>query len=300
VLVETLLYSTTTYLDQPVITIVDPNAEQLEACLEIRYPEISECADIRFVGGALEGTGRPISEQSLLDLAVTEPITACFVCLRNESTSLAAGLALRAIACRENWVEGPIFIRMSSKDAIFLCNPGVRHLEPAQLISFGESGPVNEEIARLANEDDALARKLHAAYSAKASAERPNKKNPWETLTDDIKESNRRVLRHVPALLSSSGYDIDAWLQNSDSGTSSLPSDAGTALDDPAQREALACLEHDRWNVDRRINGWRYSATHDPASKRHDCLIPYSELPDDIREYDRLVLDYISSILKQN
>jgi hypothetical protein len=51
--------------------------------------------------------------------------------------------------------------------------------------------------------------------------------------------------------------------------------------------EPLAEMEHNRWNAERLMGGWRYGATRDDRLKIHPCLIPFARLRDDIKGYDR-------------
>jgi hypothetical protein len=53
------------------------------------------------------------------------------------------------------------------------------------------------------------------------------------------------------------------------------------------QIESLAEREHARWNVERLIAGWVYGPTADKDKKISPYLVPWDELPDQIREYDR-------------
>ncbi len=51
--------------------------------------------------------------------------------------------------------------------------------------------------------------------------------------------------------------------------------------------EKLAENVHEMWAFGRINDGWRYSEKRDDAAKTHPCLVPYSQLPDSEREYDR-------------
>lgn len=51
--------------------------------------------------------------------------------------------------------------------------------------------------------------------------------------------------------------------------------------------EILAEQVHDRWAKGRMDEGWTYGPQRDDANKKHPCLVPYSELPDSEKEYDR-------------
>lgn len=51
--------------------------------------------------------------------------------------------------------------------------------------------------------------------------------------------------------------------------------------------ELLAKNAHDNWAIGRINEGWRYGANRDDILKTHPCLIPYEDLPEAEKEYDR-------------
>ncbi len=51
--------------------------------------------------------------------------------------------------------------------------------------------------------------------------------------------------------------------------------------------EALARNAHDHWALQRLAEGWTYGPQRDDQRKKHPCLVPYEQLPDSEREYDR-------------
>ena len=51
--------------------------------------------------------------------------------------------------------------------------------------------------------------------------------------------------------------------------------------------EKLAENVHDMWALGRLNDGWHYGENRDDAAKTPPCLVPYSQLPDSEREYDR-------------
>ena len=51
--------------------------------------------------------------------------------------------------------------------------------------------------------------------------------------------------------------------------------------------EALARNFHDVWAATRIAQGWRFGPERNDARKEHPCLIPYEELPEEERTYDR-------------
>lgn len=51
--------------------------------------------------------------------------------------------------------------------------------------------------------------------------------------------------------------------------------------------ELLAENTHDIWALKRMEEGWRYGPQRKDETKEHPCLVPYDELPDSEKEYDR-------------
>jgi hypothetical protein len=54
-----------------------------------------------------------------------------------------------------------------------------------------------------------------------------------------------------------------------------------------ALTERLAENAHDLWAAQRIADGWTFGPKRDDAAKKHPCLLPYAELPDSEKVYDR-------------
>lgn len=52
-------------------------------------------------------------------------------------------------------------------------------------------------------------------------------------------------------------------------------------------REAIAENAHDVWAVERQAQGWSYGEERNDELKTHPCLIPYEDLPEVEKAYDR-------------
>ena len=48
----------------------------------------------------------------------------------------------------------------------------------------------------------------------------------------------------------------------------------------------LAETEHGRWNVERLSYGWRYAEEKDVARRLSPYLIPWTEVPENIKQFD--------------
>jgi len=63
--------------------------------------------------------------------------------------------------------------------------------------------------------------------------------------------------------------------------------------------ERLAENAHDLWAAQRLAQGWRLGPERSDAEKLHPCLVPYGQLPDSEKEYDRITaLGTLKAILK--
>lgn len=63
--------------------------------------------------------------------------------------------------------------------------------------------------------------------------------------------------------------------------------------------ELLSRNTHENWAKARMHNGWSYGPHRNDEKKESPCLVPYEELPDSEKEYDRiLTLNLLKAILK--
>ena len=51
--------------------------------------------------------------------------------------------------------------------------------------------------------------------------------------------------------------------------------------------EKIAHNVHEVWAQNRLQDGWRYGEERDDDTKEHPCLVPYEELPESEKDYDR-------------
>ncbi|WP_033396989.1 RyR domain-containing protein [Desulfobacter curvatus] len=71
-----------------------------------------------------------------------------------------------------------------------------------------------------------------------------------------------------------------------------LPDDLNTLV------EMLAENNHDTWAEQRMREGWRFGSKRDDAHKTHPDLVPYNDLPESEKEYDRkMAVETIKVIL---
>jgi hypothetical protein len=123
-----------------------------------------------------------------------------------------------------------------------------------------------------------IARAIHEKYRRDQQGRKPASDpamQPWERLAEHLKESNRRQAEHIPVKLRAIGRTMAPAKERP----------AITAFT-PEEVELLAELEHERWVAERRAAGWT-AGPRDPERKTTPYLVPWADLAEEIREYDR-------------
>jgi hypothetical protein len=116
---------------------------------------------------------------------------------------------------------------------------------------------------------------------------------PWDNLNPMLQNSNLKQVAFYEYILKRVGlsirkadnpvlFDIEANLSNSYNNDLDV-SDDGVKVSD---YEALARLEHARWNAERLLEGWRYGRVKDISKKLNPCIISWNELDDGTKKYD--------------
>jgi len=63
-------------------------------------------------------------------------------------------------------------------------------------------------------------------------------------------------------------------------------------------RELLAKNSHDVWAIGRIADGWKYGPKRNDDRKENPCLVPYEDLPESEKEYDRsMAMETLKAIL---
>jgi ppGpp synthetase/RelA/SpoT-type nucleotidyltranferase len=136
---------------------------------------------------------------------------------------------------------------------------------------------------------DQMAATFHQSYVANSTGRLPDNMKPWPKLPETFKQANRDQASYSVRILEAAGYGVRE--------AESPVVYAFTDEDEP-RVEQMAEFEHGRWNADRLRNGWRHGP-RDNQRKLHDCLVPWSELPEGIRRYDREAVRKFPEILAQ-
>ena len=282
----------TTYLEKPRITVIDPQAGLRPgvASSRVRAPKSTPAAACAFIEGEIGGRAVwPRPAEIARDLRDAGPVTAAYVCLATDVDALSTAAVLQSLMRAVDIAMPPIFVRLRDANTVS-ANGGGRGFDA--LTPFGDLQSVLDASEFLSDAPDAAARAFCEAYRANLTPEqRMDPKNrsgfPCERLDETYRQANRDAAAHIAAKLSSAGIDPARWR-----GARGLPRlcDEETVFNGPGELEVLARLEHERWNAQRRMVGWRSTTQprKDEARLLQPYLLPYDDLTDEIKEYDRV------------
>ena len=140
---------------------------------------------------------------------------------------------------------------------------------------------------------DELAREI--AYRSWAEACRKAGRTPeyesFEQQPQLLQDSNVDQIRDIPAKLHALGYRMAPLGE--------VPEAERVTRFNPEEIEALAYLEHRRWCEERIRHGWIAGSPRDDERRIHPDLIPFDELPEQSKEYDRTAAKTILDILER-
>ncbi len=261
-----------------VMAVIDPEAKRVVDALKDRYPQLEHTAELRPIGEPFEHVDRAFLRATSWD--------AVFVCVDDDSGALDIGLQVRRLLGDD---ATPVVIELtrSSGLAELLRRPDVYD----GLSAFDLFELTLQPELLLGGTYEVLARAIHSEYAAEqrrqgATAASNPSLVPWEELPESLRESNRDQAAHIGAKLAAIGCAIAPltdW-------------DADRQTFDEADVERLAELEHERW-VDQRVrDGWT-AGPKDVEKKVSPYLIPWAQLSDDVKEWDRRAVRGIPGFL---
>ena len=162
-------------------------------------------------------------------------------------------------------------------DAIF---PKGLEIDAESLDSFAALTPQLRELSPrpLLRDLELLAIAIHARYNEKQLADHPERPlafPDFSSLPDDLKYSNLRQAQGIYDKLEMIGCEMRPKGKKG----------AIRAFSDE-QIELLAEHEHEQWMAERIARGWTLGE-RDVKNKRSPYLVPYAELTDEIKDYDR-------------
>ena len=111
---------------------------------------------------------------------------------------------------------------------------------------------------------------------------------PWDQLSESYREANRHQADHISVKLRAVECVVIS--------TNEVKSKPEANWSDE-EIETLSKMEHQRWNANRLLEGWQFG-TRDDFRKRHPNLVPWEDLDEATRDYDRNAVKQIPELIR--
>lgn len=264
---------------RPRVTAVGMEPAAMSA-IAAQHPEVDRLLRLECVAGveALPTDAIAASDPSLGP--------ALYVCPDDDVAAVRAGLLLR------RRLEG----RPARIVVVLEQRSGLTHLvrrDPSAggptVATFGLLDEACDPQVLLAGTTELLARELHEIYLHEhrgGDAAVDPALRPWSELPASLRASNRDQAAHVGVKLAAVGrvlVPLTSW-------------DVALRPFGDEEVELMARLEHDRWVAERTRAGWR-TGPRDPDRHTTPYLVPWEELSEEVREYDRMFVHQLPRLL---
>jgi hypothetical protein len=270
------------------ISVVDRRAEANRAALLFRYPRMGEVCDLEFHQlEAVSPEARALLEGWCADAT---RITSLAVCFDHEERALEIAVQLL-----------PLLMTSDVRLALRLAGQsGLAHLleasAPPELARRIRPFGMEDRFCQLAGlgeeASEQFARDIHQAYvkmrtAGGASAHHDPALLAWDDLPEDFRESSRQQADHIFIKLRAVGCEA------------APTGDTRPAVKfTPAEIELLAEMEHRRWVAERLLAGWVYGPKKDVERRENPNLVPWAQLTEEIKNYDRDTVGKMSDLLE--
>ncbi len=293
------------------VTVFDPNIEELKADFIARHPALMDAIDGAFMASDLRFDSGEGLEFLKKRREIAE-ICAAYVSINDANMPLSVAVAMKDRAARLDMFRCPIFLCAEHGAGL----PRVRHgpglmsekrdfdsearkqlenssatqslLCDLKLVSFGSWRDALDGSGLFEPMLDGQAQAFHNSYLKQANPDgfpsdrtRGPSEQDWTQLPDQYRISNRRAAAHIRAKAYAAGFDLAPWLEETSRGRYSheLPPAAeqlGQTTEEFVER--MSRLEHQRWTLDRLLNGWRPGDVRDDFRKVHNQLKAFDQL----------------------
>ena len=302
---QVMLTSIAGDLEMPRVTIVDRDAQRLQRQFATRRPGVCESLAVTFIEmdlGAVPLEGAYVGEQvaELVAAEAEDPLTAIFLTLPTPADNIRAALLLQRHYERNKTLAAPIFYRSRGTAGIDGSLLEITDVPDNADHGFIPLPSPDERLARfvLGEADlEKLARKLHENYLAGAGQSATASRS-WNNLPETMRRSNIRAADHLKAKLWTLGIG--------------LPLGEGLPVLSDEDRETLkqlresrksnkvlgklARIEHDRWMVDRQLDGWVYGPERDDTRRIHPKLVAFDDLSMTQEDIDKDVQQILTAV----
>jgi len=271
------------------ITCVDKIAWEKEQYIKSRYPALSGHCTLTMIETDINSKDF-LTGDFLKKIPPVPSVGMIYICMDNSEISINAAITLAEMPALKGI---PIIVRSTYDDGltrIFTSlaqnNPELSHIKTFPLVSNDCVKPLI-----IGGMREILSRAIHDNYRALRIAQNSSPiddpaMNPWYELDEDLKQSNRKQADHIYIKLRAVNCGLEPLI----------------SWDEPLfsftteEVEKLAELEHIRWVEERTADGWK-AGVKNKELKTTPWLIPYSRLPEEMKEFDRDPVRNIPALL---
>ncbi len=262
------------------VTVVDWEADGRAESLRLRYPRLGEVCEL--IPQSIDVRGAAFQRGDFLFNADGRcEITTMFVCLDDDSLGLSTALTLRQRVLEQ---DIPIVVRMEQDAGLARLVTGLHphdhRLENIHAFPLLDRTCTPDQL--LGGTHEIIARAIHEGYLGfQPVPAPPSEAGPavvaWDELSDEYRESCRRQADHIGATIREVGCALAPqtdWRAEPFQFTAE-------------EVEKMARLEHRRWKKERERDGWTHGPSKDEEKKTNPNLVPWEELPEDVKELNR-------------
>ncbi len=261
------------------LMIIDKNADDIIGLITFRHPSLETCCSIEALSYSISSP--EFARGSYLFFENNQTFHQIYICINDSSLGLSAALQIESvlkgytvpIIVRTTYLEGISCLFQTFQEGCYeysniFAFPLVSCRCSHELIIHGLQG--------------LLARVIYDDYRLRRIQEGKNPDDdpamvPWPRLDETYQKANLGQAGHIFTKITAIHCRI-VPLTDWDEELFSFTDE---------EVEILAALEHERWNQDRLADGWMYGAERNNEKKKTPYLVPYEQLPEDIKEYDR-------------
>jgi hypothetical protein len=257
------------------LTIVSTDAESILAQLRQMCAAIDLLLDLRAVPLA------PENPAACAMLFEGGPVSQVYVALSEEVSCLAVASELtRLLGKTADSDRASVVAIMPAR--IHRIDPKAWNRNGAVEV-FESYESCNDDVV-IGGARDKMAETAHSEYlknalkNGKKIGDRPALYE-WSRLSEFLRASNRQQIAHMDVKLRVLGWEINREPK------ADLP--VASPEISPEQMEQLADMEHRRWMAFYYVHGWVQANVRNDDAREHDCLIPYCQLSEELKGYDR-------------
>lgn len=263
----------------PRLTLLTVDEDTFAGGFPLHHPQLPLVADLRILTMPLPRMTMVELESLSIDRP-TDHFDLAFVACREDTDTLALAAHLN----QQPRYVGRVVAGLAPSTSLHRLFKGTPIGNGVEIVNLVECACGSDQVLR--EPLDVEAKATHDRY-LKAETDRAKQEGRpcpmgstysmrlWEHLRDDFRQANRSQVDHLQ-----------------------IKKRILEVVDSAETIELLAEAEHRRWMADRIFCGWRYAAVRDDAKRLHDCIRPYGDLSEAIKEKDRAEVRKAAAVRK--